>query len=133
MAFASWYSFRKALPDCRVVVSVDLDKPLFRWASVFGALVHRREADFRFPPTVLAVRDFEGDWGVSSSKSDEQKFLVDYSGGCGNFVVDKWINTNDVPFGGALKRFGTSNMTVNEVAVLKFWERCNDLYRSVGG
>lgn len=132
MAFAAWYSFRKALPDSRVLVEVDLDKPLFRWAAVSGSLARGRASEFSFPPTVVAARDFEGDWTVSPSKSASQTALVDYSGGCGDFVVDKWINSNQVPFHRALKRFGTPDMTVNEVAVLRLWERCNDLYWSLG-
>jgi hypothetical protein len=132
MAFAAWYSFRKFLPDCKVFVEVDLVHPLFRWASVFGALGRPPRADFRFHPAVVAVRDFEGDWSAASAKSEDQKFLVDYSGGCGNFVADEWINRNQVPFHRATKRFGTLDMTVNEVAVLRAWEKCNDLYRSVG-
>lgn len=132
MAFAAWYSFRKAFPDGRVLVEVELDKPLFRWAAVSGTLARGRRSDFVFPPTVVAVRDFEGDWTVSPSKSSTQTALVDYSVGCGDFVVDKWINKNQVPFHRAMDRFGTSDMTVNEVAVLRLWERCNDLYRSLG-
>jgi len=132
MAFASWYSFRKAVPDCKVFIDVGLDRPLFRWASVFGSLGRPKSPDFRFAPTVLAAREFEGDWGVASSKSSDQRFLVDYSEGCGDFVVEEWINSNQVPFHGAFKRFGTPDMTVNETAVLRLWEKCNDLYRSVG-
>lgn len=132
MAFASWYSFRKALPDCRVFVDVSLSGPLFRWASVFGLLGRPKSPDFSFQPTVLAVRDFDGDWSPCSSKSEEQRFLVDYSEGCGNFVVGEWINNNNVPFHRATKRFGKPEMTVNEVAVLQMWEKCNDFYRSVG-
>lgn len=132
MAFAAWYSFRKALPDSLVLIDVDLERPIFRWAAVSGSLARGRKSDFAFPPTVVVVRDFEGDWAVSPSKSTAQTALVDYSEGCGNFVVDEWINKNQAPFHRALDRFGTSDMTVNEVAVLKLWERCNDLYRSMG-
>jgi hypothetical protein len=132
MAFAAWYSFKKALPDCRVFVEANLIHPIFRWASVFGVLGRPAKADFRFGPTVMAVRDFEGDWMPATAKSNDQRFLVDYSEGCGNFVVEQWINRNQVPFHRALKRFGTSSATVNEVAVLRMWEKCNDLYRSAG-
>lgn len=105
---------------------------MFRWASVFGLLGRPNSVDYRFGPTVVAARDFEGDWNPAPAKSNDQRFIVDYSEGCGNFVVNEWINKSQVPFHGALKRFGTSSCTVNEVAVLKVWERCNDLYRSVG-
>lgn len=133
MAFASWYSFRKMLPEVEVKVDVDLDLPIFRWISTCGSKAKGSSPeDVLIPPTVMAVRDFVGDWSVSSSKSADQTCLVDYSEGCGNFVVDKWINTNRHPFHNALRRFGTSTMTVNEVAVLKMWERCEAVYRAAG-
>lgn len=132
MGFASWYSFRKALPDAEVWVEVELDKPLFRWAHVLNALGRRHEADLRFPPSVVVARDFDGDWCASPAKSNDHGSLVDYSGGCGKFVVDKWINNGRVPFHGAIGRFGTPEMTANEAAVLRLWERCDDVYRAVG-
>jgi len=133
MAFAAWYSFRKMLPGARVSLDLRLDKPLFRWASVFSCPISGGSAhDVVFPPTVMAVREFAGSWEVSSSKSNSQTCFVDYSEGCGNFVVDKWINTNRVPFHRALKRFGTGSMTVNEAAVFRVWEACDNLFRSAG-
>lgn len=134
MAFAAWYSFRKMMPEIEVCVDVTLDKPLFRWLHIFSSKrkdspLHR---DIVFPPTVMAVRDFAGDWDVSPCNSNFQTCLVDYSEGFGNFVVAEWINKDQHPFHRALRRFGTANMTVNEVAVLKIWERCEVLYRSAG-
>lgn len=131
MAFACWYSIRKFIPNCTVSVEVSLDKPLFRWASILG-LLRRGLGTHRISPTVIAVRDFSGDWSVSSSKSDSMTCLVDYSEGCGNFTVDKWINSRHAPFDRSFRRFATSEMTANEAAVLKVWEKCYDLYRSVG-
>jgi hypothetical protein len=58
---------------------------------------------------------------------------VDYSFGCGNFVVDEWINKSKVPFYKALRRFATNNLTVNEMAILTFWEQCHHVYLSAGG
>ena len=131
MAFACWYSIRKFIPNCTAWVDVSLDKPLFRWVPVLGAY-GRGPSHHSFPPTVMAVRDFCGDWSVSSSKSDSMTCLVDYSEGCGNFTVDEWINNRRAPFEKATRRFGKSEMTANEAAVLKVWEKCYDLYRSVG-
>jgi len=133
MAFACWYSFRKFLPEVDFAVDVSLSLPIFRWIPRISARsIAPREGDLVVSTTVMAVRDFEGDWTVSSSKSDDQTCLVDYSAGCGNFVVDKWININRVPFDRALKRLGVAGMTVNESAVLKMFERCEALYRTVG-
>jgi hypothetical protein len=133
MAFASWYSFRKLMPEVEVCVAVDLDRPIFRWVPILSSRFRgEKDGDFVVPPTVMAVRDFQDDWSVSSSKSDRQTCLVDYSSGCGNFVVDKWINKSQHPFHNATRRFGTSAMTVNEVAVLKMWERCEAVHRATG-
>lgn len=92
-----------------------------------------RVQGFRIQPTVMAVRDFEGEDLISPSKSDVQTCLVDYSGGCGNFVVYEWINNSKVPFFNAVRRFGTGSLTVNEMAILNVWEQCHNLYLHAGG
>lgn len=133
MAFASWYSFRKMLPDVPACVRVVLDRPMFAWVPRLASRARSaEESDLVVAPTVMAVRDFCGDWAISPARSSEQTCLVDYSGGCGNFVVGKWINTDRHPFHRASARFGAASMTVNEVAVLKMWERCESLYRAAG-
>lgn len=134
MAFASWYSIKKWLPDCRVYVKMVLDKSIFNWTSRVGVGISRNpEADLEITPTTIVVREFRGDVEPASSKSGVQSSFVDYSEGCGNFVVDKWINSNQVPFHRALRRFGTPDLTVNEVAILNLWERCGGIYKSAGG
>ena len=135
MSFVSWYSLRKRLPDCPVEIETRITHQIFAWAPRVGVrIVRKSEASLRIPPTVVAVRDFEGDASISSSKSKDQTYFVDYSSGCGDFVVDKWINTTDVPFYRALKRFGSyKELTVNEVAVLELWEKCHHVYRTMGG
>ena len=135
MAFASWYSINKRLPDCTVEIECRLTVPIFGWARRVDVRISRESDDlFKVGPTVMALRDFDGDLTVSSSKEDTQTTFVDYSEGCGDFVVDNWINRTDVPFVGALKRFGSKNkLTVNEFAILDFWEKCHHVYRSIGG
>jgi len=135
MSFASWYSISKRLPDAKVEVQATLTVPIFGWARKVGVKITRNsDALFNIGPSVMAVRDFYGDFSIASSKSDTQTTFVDYSDGCGDFVVEKWINKTDVPFGGCLRRFGShKKLTVNEMAVLEFWERCHNVYRSIGG
>ena len=135
MAFASWYSIRKFLPECTVQLETKLSLPIFGWTKRAGVRITRKsDALFRVRPTVMALRDFEGDLSLSCSKSDEQTCFVDYSKGCGDFVVDEWINRTEVPFQKALRRFGSyQNLTVNEVAILEFWEKCHHVYRAMGG
>lgn len=134
MAFASWYSIKKRLPDCEVFLKVNLNKPIFRWANRLGVKISKNSSSsFKIPPTVMAVRDFEGNTDISSSKSNIQTTFIDYAQGCGNFVVDEWINSSKVPFFRARKRFGNANLTVNEMAILTIWEQCHHVYLSAGG
>lgn len=134
MAFASWYSIKKMIPECVVSIETSLKLPIFKWANKFGVKILKSSgAEFKIPATVMAVRDFSGDFRISSSKSNDQTAFVDYKDGCGNFVVDEWINTSKVPFDHAFRRFGAyNNLTVNEMAVLNFWEKCHLLYQSAG-
>lgn len=82
----------------------------------------------------MAVRDFCGDLSISSSKSSDQTMFVDYAEGVGTFVVEKWMDNTNVPFEKALRKFGSyRDLTVNELAVLEFWEKCHHMYRSIGG
>lgn len=135
MAFASWYSLRKRLPDCVVTLEVRRSIPIFGWADRAGVRITRRsDALFRMGPTVMAVRDFVGDLTISKAASNDQTCFVDYSEGCGDFVVDEWIHRGEVPFQKALRRFGSyRDLTVNEVAILDFWEKCHHVYRTMGG
>lgn len=135
MAFASWYSFKKFLPDCIVVLETKLSSPLFCWANRVGVkIVRNSSSKIKFKPTTIAVRDFVGDFDISSSKSEKQSCFVDYSDGCGNFIIKKWENNTQPPFYKALIRFGRHNkLTVNEFAILEFWEKCDQIYRTIGG
>lgn len=134
MAFASWYSIKKHLPDTKVFLELNLNQPIFRWANKLGVRISRKtESILKIQPTVMAVRDFDGNLNISSSKSNIQSTFIDYSEGCGNFVADKWIHTSKIPFFKAIKKFGNLNLTVNEVAVLTIWEKCHYLYLSAGG
>lgn len=135
MAFASWYSIKKRLPDCRVELETKLTLPMFSWANRVGVKITRNSlALLKVRPTVVAVRDFHGDLTISPASSSIQTAFVDYSEGCGDFVPDRWIHRSDAPFRKASMRFGSyKNLTVNEMAVLEFFERCNLVYRSIGG
>jgi hypothetical protein len=135
MAFASWYSIRKRLPDCEVWLRLSLSAPLFGWANRMGVRISRSpKCSLEIPCTVVMVRDFGGSEEISPARSQNQTSFVDYSGGCGNFVVDEWIHTAKVPLQRALIRFGSfKDLTVNERAVLTVWEQCYELYRTAGG
>jgi hypothetical protein len=133
MAFASWYSINKKIPNCSIYLQLNLDKPIFRWANRVGVKISKKAiGNFVIDPTVMAVRDFDGCFDIVSSKSDIQKVFVDYKDGCGNFNLSKWIHTNDVPFYKAIMKFGTYNLTVNEIAILNIWEKCHHIYQVTG-
>jgi hypothetical protein len=132
MAFASWYSLGKRLPDSKVSLECR-HCHLFAWARRLGVPIKSSAQGFRISPTVMAVRDFEEDESISPSKGEVQTCLVDYSCGCGNFVVADWINNSKVPFLNAVKRFGNGSLTVNEMAILNVWEQCHNLYLHAGG
>ncbi len=133
MSFAAWYSFKKNLANYEVFIETSYKKPSFKWMNVFSCFIKKpSEKDKVFPATVMAVRDFEDSWDVFSCKTDFQSCFVDYSEGFGNFVVDKWINNRNVPFYNALKIFATNLTTINEIAILKMWEKCETLYRHAG-
>lgn len=133
MAFASWYSIKKKIPDCNVVLELNITKPLFKWANRLGVKILKKSTAFLIEPTVMAARDFYGNMHISSSKSTEQTTFVNYKDGCGNFVVDEWINNSKVPFFRAIRRFGNGSLTVNEMAILTIWEQCHHVYLSAGG
>ena len=135
MAFASWYSIRKRVPDCIVSLETCLTKPLCGWTNRFGVKISRRtDSVVKFPVTTMAVREFGDNYEISSSKSSKQTAFVDYAEGCGNFVMSEWIHTEKVPFYRAFRRFGSfCELTINETAVLNIWEQCHNLYQQVGG
>lgn len=116
-----------------VSVEAVLDRPIFSWTYKAGVkLVRNSRADIKIQPAVLVLREYLGNHHPVSSKTNAQESFVDYSEGCGNFNLEEWINSSGVPFYRAFKRFGTNNMTVNEAAILKFWESCGMVYRSMG-
>lgn len=135
MAFASWYSIKKRIPDCVVMLETKLSAPMFGWSHRAGVRITRNsDALFKIGPTVMAVRDFSGDLTISRAKSSDYTCFVDYYDGCGDFVVNEWIHRGEVPFQKALRRFGSyRDLTANEVAILDFWDKCHHVYRIMGG
>lgn len=134
MAFACWYSIKKKIPNSTIFIETKITKPLFKWALKLGVPIERKSLnDIKIEPSTMAVRDFYGDFAIVSSKSPNQNTFVDYKEGCGNFVMEEWIDRSDSPFYRALKRFGNANLTVNEMAILTGWEQCHHVYLAVGG
>lgn len=142
MAFASWYSINKNLPDAKVVVAVkrsNASPELFRWVQKCGGTLYRYknslpkiEGDkiIEIEPTIMALRTFQ-DGEIVPAKSSEQATLVDYSEGVGRFVATEWIDKVLLPFPRATRRWATDMMSVNEVAILELWQKCGPLYEAL--
>lgn len=142
MSFVSWYSISKVFPDAEVIIAVKRAAPkkdLFKWVVKCGVrLMYYGEnfPDFgkksiEIRPTVAALRNYGIEMGPVSVKSAILANLVDYSDGCGSFVVDEWIDNVKLPFARATVRWAADNMSANEVALLELWQKCGLLYKAL--
>jgi hypothetical protein len=144
MSFASWYTLQKHFPDAEIIIAIERSLPrrdFFSWVGkckikrfYYNPPLNKKQFEgevYFISPTVMAVRDCGDRMGPVSSKSDIQATLVDYSDGCGNFVVSEWINRMDTPFFRATKKFATKDATINEVAVVRLWEKMYSLFCSI--
>lgn len=140
MAFASWYSITKNLPDSNVEIAVQrsLEKfQLFGWARKCGIkfYFHNKELEkpengVIIPPTVMAIRAFDEKFlGPIDVKSEEQTTFVDCVKGCGKFIEQIGIDKRSNFLERATSKFGVENMTPNETRVLKLWTKAAQLYR----
>ena len=146
MSFASWYSINKNLPDAEILLICEREAPseqYFIWTYRAGvkffmyrkenydSLIDRVTKDKGvkiIKPYVMAVRDYKKECvGPVDVKSDEASTFVSYLNGCGKFVTSKWIDKRE-PFEEAYKIFHDYNFTVNEMKILKLWERSHQLY-----
>jgi hypothetical protein len=138
MCFASWYSLQKQLPSADIFISVS-NSFLFDWANKARVRFLRKKTKVKnnviknIKPSVVAVREFNGNLDVVSSKTNISSVFVDYRYGCGSFELYKWANTKKPPFENALKRFSTYDLTINEYAVLNIWEQACPLYKQLVG
>jgi len=148
MAFASWYSIYKNLPDAQMIVRPKrgMSKLLiFNWTYKcgvpciffspnldFSKLFFNVEDVITLPCSVMAVRNFNefGILGPLSTKSEELPTFVDYSDGCGSFVLSSWINRADGPFA-LTEQFVNGDLTSNEMKVLKLWEKMFPTFKEV--
>jgi hypothetical protein len=138
MALASWYSIYKMLPDAEISVACKRTNQLlglFQWVNKLGVKFFQFSKNYSgfedkiiINPTTMAIRPYEDKLGPISVKSLDTATLVDYSQGCGSFNTSEWIHKIDTPFNQAVERFATDNITVNELKVLKIWQRLNQLY-----
>lgn len=148
LAFASWYSIRKHLPDADIAITCEKDewKGLFGWAykSKVPFMFHTRDTDTmliaeaKLPQSkerlvissyIMAVREYAAESvGPISAKLDQTATFVSCQDGCGRFVPAIWENKMQAPFRRAVDLLNTENITVNEMKVLQIWQDCYTLY-----
>jgi hypothetical protein len=142
MAFASYYSISKNLPDAQVFITIARTNNLgtFIWPGKFGIkTINHNDGEtpeiktdkeiISISPSVMAIRPYNKELlGPTEAKSEKLTTFIDYSTGCGSFVMSEWINMLKSPFSRATKRFMTDSCTSNEIAVLKIWERISKLF-----
>tara|TARA_Y100000034_G_scaffold40932_1_gene50381 strand:- start:1912 stop:2457 length:546 start_codon:yes stop_codon:yes gene_type:complete len=150
MAYASWYSISKNIPDAEVGLLVEktgITRYLFGWT--YQCRVCRVAPPEFTAPTlfidadVMAVRPLDDVWltklddvttlkldnfyGLcSEAKSSDVTTFVTYKGGCGNFVLPEWIDKERCPFAYAQDFLGSD--TSNEQKVFDLWMRANLTY-----
>jgi hypothetical protein len=145
MVFACWYSISVNLPDANVVIGCDRSlqsRILFEWPNrcsvnffqcnddsdfvsiAFGRKFISSKTPIILPPHTMAVREYDQDnIGPIDAKSNERATFVHYHEGCGKFVASEWIDRFVMPFEGAIRRFGSDGLSINEIAILRLWER----------
>jgi hypothetical protein len=136
MAFASWYSITKNLPDANVKIYCDREKTrlleLFKWPNKVGV-----EFTYNCPNgrnvincTTMVVRDWRG-FEVCNAKENDIKTFVDYQDGCGKFVVSDWINKIESPFA-KVDHLMNEGMSLNELKIFGLWRNLSPIYLAVG-
>lgn len=145
MTFVSWYSVIKNLPDAEVAIACKrgpVKKQYYLWAKRAKANFFMYSDTYQFnrankiiiQPHVMALRDYDAETaGPVPVQSNEIATFVDYSSGCGRFVVSEWIHKDMGPFQEAVRRFSAPEMSINEVRLLAIWQQSYGLYSALEG
>ena len=136
MAFASWYSIYKNLPDAKVKIFCDksimtIEQELFIWTSkVQVEFTHKKSiTDLEIPCDTMAIRDWIGP-EICDAKSNDISTFCTYRQSCGNFVMSEWINSSSPPFTNT-EHFKKEEMTVNEFKILELWRKALSVYVAI--
>lgn len=150
LAMASWYSIYRKMPDAIVEIQCIRCVPirtLFEWPGKLKIPYKSFAPSFTsedekyvelyklcgnclwITPYVMAVNEFKEDFlGPSDVKSSENTTFVKLGDSCGKFVLSSWIDSHRAPFARAALRFWEEDASVNEMKVLKLWERMSHFY-----
>jgi hypothetical protein len=139
-ALSFWYSVQKCLPEAQFNLACEKGEGnprVFDWAYRLGIPIlyykdfisdsHDRNNVF-LPSFTIASRTYDKDNLVVSSKSNDLGTFINYSEGVGSFIIDEAINNNRPPFGAAANFLTTKDMTLNELLVIKSWEKIDTFF-----
>ncbi|MCK9458397.1 MAG: hypothetical protein M0R80_01990 [Proteobacteria bacterium] len=148
MGFVSWYSVVKNLPNAEVIVVCkrskdEPSKECFTWARraniqfFFYENSYNLKTDkkivIKINSHVVVLREYDPQLlGPVDAKSDVLATFIDYSGGCGKFVMSEWIN-REVGLIQDVSKFASSEMSINEMKLLNLWEKSYQLYANLEG
>lgn len=151
MAFSSWYSITKNLPDIPVVLwCYPYDKlvnyQLYLWTYKVNIKYHySKNVNITKPsiildPWIVMLRETEMDLEdnleiedsgfCSKVNSEELTPFVSVKERCANFVMTEWIDRIECPFAFA-DRFINYSVTFNEMRVLKLWKQLDIVFSAI--
>ena len=158
-AFAAWYSIFKNLPDASVEIFcfeqnftnqyfnwprrcgvdfsyksvLEITTPDFKNALLLNGLVRLAANHIVIMPGVMAIDVFrEKSLGPIPAKNEERTTFATYLEGCAKFVLSDWIHIQKNPFP-FVERLYSDSMTVNEMRILKLWNKCGTTYFATYG
>jgi hypothetical protein len=147
MSFASWYSVVKNLPNAGVTIvckrgKIPTVREHFMWArrAKVNFFIYENEycvktdkKIFKIPASVMAIRAYDAQLlGPVDVKTDVLATFVNYSEGCGKFVISEWIN-REVGLFREVSKFETAEMSINETKLLNLWNKSHKLYENLEG
>lgn len=150
LAFASWYSLFKNLPDAKIIIACQrprmLEKDVFTWVRRINVsfFYYRKKPDAQIviPPDILCLGPLneeilkdvnEGkniERFIIAAKSQDHAVFCSIKEGCGSFVPDGWIHKEYPPFD-KFDILSKGELTTNEKKVFKLWEKLCPLFNAV--
>lgn len=153
LAFVSWYSITRFLPDCKVHISCRRKNNVgqfFSWTKKVNInFILNKEVDLDnvlcIKPWIFAVREIDEEHlnlinfhdsksclGAICSpiKDDCFKPFVDCELGLGKFVLSEWINRVECPLSN-MDKYMSLEVNFNEIRILSMMKQLAPLYSNV--
>jgi hypothetical protein len=152
MAFASWYSISKNLPDakCLILCKRGLYKiNLYEWTHKCKVPIYYLKDIESFDKSKVGLSDVvevknikcsvmaintwnENSIGPFDVNTDFDCTFVDYFSQCGKFNGKDWVGKLNSPFE-YVDSFYSDSLNLNENKVLKLWGKCRNAYNIIKG